>query len=54
MLDVRRFPAVTLIIGTALVMMNLIYSYVRQRNGLAAAWLCQIVINLTLLFLPLL
>ena len=54
MLDVRRFPAVTLIIGTALVAMNLIYSYVRQRNGLAAAWLCQIVINLTLLFLPLL
>lgn len=54
MLDIRRFPAVTIIIGTALVMMNIIYSYVRRRNGLAAAWLCQIVINLTLLFVPLL
>lgn len=54
MLDVRRFPAVTLIIGTALIMMNVIYSYVRQRNGLTAAWLCQIVVNLVLLFLPLL
>lgn len=54
MLDVRRFPAVAIIIGTALIVMNFIYSYVRQRNGLAAAWLCQIVVNLTLLFLPLL
>jgi hypothetical protein len=34
--------------------MNLIYSYVRQRNGLAAAWICQIVANIVLLFLPLL
>lgn len=54
MIDAGRFPAVALIIGTALVLMNLLYSYVRQRNGLAAAWLCQIVANLVLLFLPLL
>lgn len=51
-LDVGRFPAVALVVGTALVVMNLMYSYVRRRNGLAAAWLCQIVVNLTLLFLP--
>lgn len=54
LLDVRAYPAVALIIFTALVMMNVIYSYVRQRNGLAAAWLCQLVVNLVLLFLPLL
>lgn len=52
MMDVRRFPAVAITIGVALVVMNVIYSYVRQRNGLAAAWLCQIAINLVLLFVP--
>ncbi len=54
MLNVRQYPAVALIIGTALIVMNVIYSYVRQRNGLAASWLCQITVNLLLLFLPLL
>ncbi|MCB9454256.1 MAG: hypothetical protein H6672_22710 [Anaerolineaceae bacterium] len=53
LLDVGRFPAVAAVIGTSLVMMNMIYSYVRQRNGLAAAWVCQIVVNLVVLFLPL-
>ncbi|MFQ3568524.1 MAG: hypothetical protein SNJ59_16170 [Aggregatilineales bacterium] len=52
MLEVTRFPAVGLIIGGALVMMNMTYSYVRQRNGLAAAWLCQVTINVVLLFIP--
>ena len=51
-LDFQRYPAVVAIIGVALVMMNLTYSYVRQRNGLAAAWVCQIVVNLVLLFVP--
>jgi len=44
--------AVAVVVGTALVMMNMIYGYVRQRNGLAAAWICQIVVNLVLLFIP--
>jgi hypothetical protein len=52
MIEVARFPAIALIIGTALTLMNLIYGYVRARNGLAAAWLCQITINLLLLFVP--
>jgi membrane protease YdiL (CAAX protease family) len=52
MLDIGGLPVVAVVIGTALVMMNLMYSYVRQRNGLAAAWLCQIVVNVALLFLP--
>ncbi len=51
-LDFQRYPAVVVIIGVALVMMNLTYSYVRQRSGLAAAWVCQIVVNLVLLFVP--
>ncbi|MGQ9888333.1 MAG: CPBP family glutamic-type intramembrane protease [Aggregatilineales bacterium] len=51
-LDFQRYPAVVAIIGVALAMMNLTYSYVRQRNGLAAAWVCQIVVNLVLLFVP--
>jgi CAAX prenyl protease-like protein len=54
LLDVGKFPAVAIMIGTALVMMNVMYTYVRSRNGLAAAWLCQIVVNVILLFIPLL
>jgi len=42
-----------LIIGTVLLMANTMYSYVRGRNGLAAAWVCQITLNLVLIFLPL-
>ncbi len=52
MLNVPQFPVVAFIIGVALIMINLIYSYVRQRNGLAAAWLCQIVVNVVVLFVP--
>ncbi|PJF25917.1 MAG: hypothetical protein CUN53_10330, partial [Phototrophicales bacterium] len=52
LIEVGRFPAVAIIIGTALVLMNMIYSYVRDRNGLAAAWLCQIVVNLLVMFVP--
>ena len=39
-------------VGIILLMANLMYGYVHERNGLAAAWLCQITINLTLIFLP--
>lgn len=52
LLDLQNYPFVAVVIGTVLVMMNLIYSYVRQRNGLAAAWVCQIVLNLALVFIP--
>jgi hypothetical protein len=53
-INVGAFPFVAVIIGTALVLMNMIYGYVRQRNGLAAAWLCQIIVNIVVLFVPLL
>jgi len=52
MIEVGRYPAIAVIIGTTLTLMNMIYCYVRQRNGLAAAWLCQITINLLLFFVP--
>jgi len=41
-----------LFIGATLLMSNLIYGYVRNRNGLAAAWICQISVNLGLIVLP--
>ena len=52
MLNVGTYPLIAVIICIILVMINLSYSYVRDRNGLAAAWVCQIVISFVLLFLP--
>jgi hypothetical protein len=52
LLNVGEFPLIGIIICILLVMINLVYSYVRERNGLASAWVCQIVINFVLLFLP--
>ena len=52
MLDLGKYPLVSVIISIVLVLINLMYSYVRQRSGLAAAWVCQIVVNVVLLFLP--
>lgn len=52
LLDVGAYPAVIALLALALLMMNIIYSYVRQRNGLAAAWICQIIVNLVLIFIP--
>jgi antibiotic biosynthesis monooxygenase (ABM) superfamily enzyme len=51
-LDFIAFPFVALVICVVLAMMSMTYSYVRQRNGLAAAWAAQIVVNLVLMFLP--
>lgn len=50
--DVLKAPAVAVVIAISLVSMNLLYSYVRERNGLAAAWLCQIVGLLMTVFIP--
>ncbi len=50
--NLDEFWAVTIFIGTILGIVNFVYSWVRERNGLAAAWLCQIVVNLMLIFLP--
>jgi membrane protease YdiL (CAAX protease family) len=48
----NRTPAEALVIGITVFALSFAYAYVRQRNGLAAAWLCQIVVNVLLLFLP--
>ncbi len=50
--DILKAPAVAIIIGVALVTMNLLYSYVKERNGLAAAWICQIVGLMMTVFIP--
>ncbi|MCU0511405.1 MAG: hypothetical protein MUE40_02430 [Anaerolineae bacterium] len=50
--DLLRAPAVAIIISVALLTMNLLYSYIKERNGLAAAWVCQIVGLLVTVFIP--
>lgn len=50
--SLREFWAVTVFIGTTLAIVNVVYSWVRERNGLAAAWLCQIIVNMILIYLP--
>ncbi|MCA9882513.1 MAG: CPBP family intramembrane metalloprotease [Anaerolineae bacterium] len=50
--DIQANPAVGIIFAIGLFAMSMLYSYVRERNGLAAAWICQIALNLIMLFLP--
>lgn len=50
--DVLAAPAVALVIAIALLSMNGIYSYVRERNSLASSWITQIVVNIIMVFLP--
>jgi hypothetical protein len=52
LLDIAQFPLVALVVCLMLVLLNIMYGYVRERNGLAAAWLCQIVANVVVIFLP--
>ncbi|NPV67972.1 MAG: hypothetical protein HPY64_12575 [Anaerolineae bacterium] len=51
-MDVIGYPLVALIAGTFLVMLNVLYGYVRQRNGATAAWVCQTLVSLAWLFVP--
>jgi hypothetical protein len=52
MVDLSRFPIVALILAVLLTLFNMTYAYVRQRNGLAAAWLTQVLINVLVFYLP--
>ncbi len=45
-------PVEALVIGITMFALSFAYTYVRQRNGLAAAWLCQVIASVFLLFLP--
>jgi len=47
-----EFVFVAVFLAIALFVLNMMYSYVRDRNGLAAAWICQITANLILFFVP--
>ena len=52
MLNAGEYPLIAVIICIVLAVVNLVYAYVRDRNGLASAWVCQIVVSFVLLFLP--
>jgi hypothetical protein len=45
-----QFPLVALAIVAALAATNLYYTYVRVRFGVFASWMCQLTVNLLLLF----
>jgi membrane protease YdiL (CAAX protease family) len=49
---VTQLPAITLVLVIVLFLMNMTFVYVRERNGLAASWMCQIVANLIVLYIP--
>ena len=50
--EILQFPFVATFLVIALFGLNMMYSYVRDRNGLASAWICQITVNLILFFIP--
>lgn len=50
--SITDHQAVAVVIVMLLLMTNLLYVYVRERNGLASAWICQIVTNLIILYIP--
>jgi len=50
--SITEHQAVALVIVILLLVTNLLYVYVRERNGLASAWICQIVCNLIILYVP--
>jgi hypothetical protein len=52
MIDIARFPIVALMLLILVSLFNMSYAYVRQRNGLAAAWITQILVHLLVFFLP--
>jgi hypothetical protein len=52
MIDLSRFPVVAFILAILLTLFNMTYAYVRHRNGLAAAWLAQVLINVLVFYLP--
>ena len=51
-LDLGKTPIVGVVFGTALVLLNFLYSYVHWRHGLAASFFCQIAAGTLLLLVP--
>ncbi|MCB9437405.1 MAG: CPBP family intramembrane metalloprotease [Anaerolineales bacterium] len=53
-MELSDAPGVATMIGILFGLQNFMYSYVRYRNGLAAAWVCQTIAGGMLWFVPLL
>ena len=53
-LGLSETPVVGVVFGTALVLLNFLYSYVSFRHGLAASLLCQVIAGSLLLLAPML
>ncbi len=51
-LELAKTPVVGVIFGTAIVLLNFLYSYVNWRHGLAASFFCQISAGTLLLLVP--
>lgn len=51
-LDLAKTPVVGVILGTAIVLLNFLYSYVNWRHGLASSFFCQISAGTLLLLVP--
>jgi membrane protease YdiL (CAAX protease family) len=51
-LGLGETPIVGMVFGTALVLLNFLYSYVNWRHGLAASFFCQITAGMLLLLVP--
>lgn len=51
-LELVDTPIVGVVIGTALVLLNFLYSYVHFRHGLASSFFCQVCAGTLLLLLP--
>lgn len=52
--EIAESPVVGFFLAVVLFSVTMMYAYVRDRNGLAASWICQIVASLVLFFVPVL
>jgi hypothetical protein len=51
-MELRNATGVAVVIAIFFTFLNFLYSYLRFRNGLAAAWICQIITGTLLWFAP--
>jgi hypothetical protein len=51
-MEIGSATGIAVVIGMFFTFLNFLYGYLRFRNGLAAAWICQIVSSTLLWFAP--
>ncbi|MBI5930465.1 MAG: CPBP family intramembrane metalloprotease [Chloroflexi bacterium] len=51
-MELGNASGIAVVVAIVFTLLNFLYGYLRYRNGLAAAWICQIVSGLCLWFLP--